>query len=57
MTLNNHFKCRVHFLIILGSLAFIAAQVTPVPCTNIFPKVFGADEVDDTGGYEYTYLY
>ncbi len=49
MVFNNHFKCRLHFLIILGSLAFIAAQVTPAPCTNIFPKVLGADQAFNTG--------
>jgi hypothetical protein len=46
MALNNHFKCRLHFLIILGSLALIADPVTPVPCTNIFPKVLGADQAN-----------
>jgi hypothetical protein len=49
MALSKNFKSRLHFLIILGSLALIADPVTPIPCTNIFPKVFGADEAYDTG--------
>jgi hypothetical protein len=43
MPLNNDFKCRLHYLIILGSLALITARVTSISCANIFPKVFGAD--------------
>jgi hypothetical protein len=49
MAFNIQFKCRLHVLIILGSLALIADPVTPLPCTNIFPKVFGADQAYDTG--------
>ncbi len=46
MTFNNRFKRSFHFLITMGSLVFIADPVTPVPCTNIFPKVFGADQAN-----------
>jgi hypothetical protein len=47
MQFNNYFNFkRCSFTMLLGALAFISAPVTPIPCTNIFPKVFGADEAN-----------
>jgi hypothetical protein len=46
MQFNNHFNFKRCSLTMLGGLAFISAQVTSVPCTNIFPKVFGADQAN-----------
>jgi hypothetical protein len=48
MQFNNDFNFKRSFLKMLGALALISAPVTPVPCTNIFPKVFGADEAYNT---------
>ena len=41
---------------LLGALAFISKPVTSTACTNIFPKVFGADQAYNTGGTQHTYL-
>jgi hypothetical protein len=50
MQFDNHFNFKRCFLtMLLGSPAFKIAQVAPVPCTNIFPKVFGADKAYNTG--------
>jgi hypothetical protein len=51
MEFQNHFNFKRCFQkMLLGALALISAPVTAVPCTNIFPKVFGADQAYNTGG-------
>jgi hypothetical protein len=55
MDFNNHFNFKRSFLKMLRVLAFISAPVISDPCTNIFPKVFGADQAN--GGTLHTYLY
>jgi hypothetical protein len=47
MDYNNQFNLKRCFkIMLLGARALISAPVTPVPCTNIFPKVFGADQAN-----------
>ena len=46
MQFNNDFYFKRCFFSMLAALALISAPVTPVPCTNIFPKVFGADQAN-----------
>ncbi len=56
MQFNKHFNFKRCSFTMLGAIAFISSPVTPIPCSNIFPKVFGADEKYNTGGTEHTYL-
>ncbi len=50
MEYNNHFNFKRCFKkMLLGTLALISDPVSPAPCTNIFPKVFGADQAYNTG--------
>jgi hypothetical protein len=57
MKFNKHFKFNRGFLtMLLGALAFISEPVTSTACTNIFPKVFGADQAYNTGGIQNTFL-
>ena len=47
MQFNNHFNFKRGFrTMLIGALAFISEPVTPTACTNIFPKVFGADQAN-----------
>ncbi len=51
MVFQNHFNFKRCFLkMLLGALALISPPVTAVPCTNIFPKVFGADQAAYSNG-------
>ncbi len=57
MDYNIHFNFKRCFQkMLLGAIALITAPVTPVPCKNIFPKVFGADQAFNTA-LENTKLY
>jgi hypothetical protein len=56
MDYNNHFNFKRCFQkILVSAIALITAPVTPVPCNNIFPKVFGVYQ--DNNAFENTKLF